>query len=270
MRAFAHHFSFEFRSGLRDKNQMLMNYLMPLGVYALLGLLMTQINPVFMETIVPAMTVFALLSSMLLGLPGPHVAAREAGVFRSYKINGVPAISILAIPALTTALHMVLVTAVILLTGPLLFGGRAPSVWLGFGLVFLAAVFACAGLGVLIGVISANSNATVLWSQLIFLPSMIVGGMMVPTSLLPEAVTRIAWLLPASQAMNAFQGLAMGIPGAVRPMLSVGILVVGGLTAFLLAAHLFNWDSRSDARPPRRLLALLALLPYVIGMFLLA
>jgi ABC-2 type transport system permease protein len=270
MRAFAHHFSFEFHSGLRDKNQMLMNYLFPLSVYALLSLLMTQVNPLFKDTMIPAMTVFALLGSMLLGLPGPHVEAREAGVFRSYKINGVPAISILAIPALATALHMVLVAAIIALTAPLLFGGRAPSDWLGFGLVFLAVTFACAGLGLLIGVISGNSRSTVLWSQLIFLPSMIVGGMMIPTSMLPAAIGRIAWLLPAAQAMNAFQGLAMGLPGAIRPMLSVGILALGGVMAFVLAAYLFNWDSRSDARRGRRLLALLALLPYVIGMVLLA
>lgn len=270
MTAFTHHFLFEFRTGLRDKNLMLMNYLFPLSVYAMLGALMTSINPLFKDALIPAMTVFALLGSMLLGLPSPHVDAREAGVFRSYKINGVPAISILVIPALATALHMVVVAAIIALSGPLVFSGRVPSDWLGFGLVFLASLFAFAGLGVLIGVISGNSRSTVLWSQLIFLPSMIIGGIMIPTSMLPGAVGRISWLLPATHAMNAFQGLAMGLPGAVRPVLSVLVLFLGGATAFLLATHLFSWDSRSETRPGRRLLALLALLPYVIGMILLA
>jgi ABC-2 type transport system permease protein len=269
MRAFAHHFSFEFRSGLRDTHQMLMNYLFPLGVYALLSLLMTQVNPLFKDSMVPAMVVFALLASMMLGLPGPHVEAREAGVFRSYKINGVPASSILMIPALAAFLHMIVVAALIALSAPLLFGGRPPGDWLGFGLVFLTSAFACAGLGVLVGVISADSRSTILWSQLVFLPSMIIGGMMLPTSMLPAAIRRIAWLLPASQAMNAFQGLAMNLPGAIRPWVSVGVLALGGAIAFVLAAYLFNWDSRSDARRGRRLLAVLALLPYVIGLIVL-
>jgi ABC-2 type transport system permease protein len=37
------------------------------------------------------MVVFALMAGCLLGLPDPIVAAREAGIFRSFKIHGVPA-----------------------------------------------------------------------------------------------------------------------------------------------------------------------------------
>jgi ABC-2 type transport system permease protein len=44
MNAFISHFSFEFRSGIRNKTLLLMNYLFPLGFYFMIGLLMTQIN----------------------------------------------------------------------------------------------------------------------------------------------------------------------------------------------------------------------------------
>jgi ABC-2 type transport system permease protein len=40
MNAFAHHFSFEFKTGLRNPTLMLMNYLFPLGFYAMMGLVM--------------------------------------------------------------------------------------------------------------------------------------------------------------------------------------------------------------------------------------
>ena len=69
MTAFAQHFAFEFKTGLRNPNQLLLNYLFPLGFYALLGLVMTQINPGFTETMVPAMVVFAIMASTILGPP---------------------------------------------------------------------------------------------------------------------------------------------------------------------------------------------------------
>ena len=47
MNAFATHFAYEFKTGLRNPSLLLMNYLFPLGFYALMGLVMTQINPVF-------------------------------------------------------------------------------------------------------------------------------------------------------------------------------------------------------------------------------
>ena len=269
MNAFANHFSFEFRTGMRDKTLLLMNYLFPLGVYAMLGLLMTELNPPFVETMIPAMIVFAIMSGTVLSLPNPLVTAREAGIFRSYKINGVPATSILTIPALTTILHMVVVAAIITATAPLLFGAPPPINWPSFILVFLLTAFACAGLGMLISVISSSTRAVVLWSQLIFLPSMMIGGLMIPFSMLPDALSKVGLLLPATHAMNAFQGLAQNQGAAFDPLWSVLILLAGGILSLGLAIYLFCWDRLNTTRRGHPTLALLALLPYGVGVVLL-
>jgi ABC-2 type transport system permease protein len=269
MNAFIHHFTFEFRTGIRNKQLLLMNYLFPLGFYLMMGFIMAEINPPFREDIIPAMIVFGILAATLLGIPDPLVNARENGVFRSYKINGVPSISILVIPALTTILHLVIVIILITATAPLLFDAPLPVNWLNFALIIVAMAFTCAGISVLIGVVSPSSRMTVLWSQLIFVPSMLLGGMMVPYSMLPAAAGKISQLLPATQAMNAFNGLAMGKVAAFSPWGSVSILLISGMLAFGLAVYLFSWDSRNTARRGHPLLALLVLLPYVLGILLL-
>jgi ABC-2 type transport system permease protein len=268
MNAFANHFAFEFRVGIRNKALMLMNYLFPLGCYFMFGALMGSINPGFLQTIVPAMSIFAVLSGALLGMPDTLVSAREAGIFRSYKINGVPALSILVIPVLTSMLHALLVTVIIALTAPAIFHGVAPTNWAGFVLVFLVAAFACAGIGVLIGVISTSSRMTVLLSQLVFLPSMILGGLMLPFSLLPPALAKVALVLPTTYAMDAFSGLAMGQASGTHPWQSLTILAAGGLLAFALAVFLFSWDSKNATRRGHPALALLAIVPYLVGMLL--
>ena len=269
MTAFSNHFAFEFRTGIRNKTLLLMNYLFPLGFYLMMGFVMPQINPTFQAIIIPSMVVFAILAATMLGLPDPLVNARETGIFRSYKINGVPATSILSIPALTTMLHLVIVTLIIVITAPLLFDAPTPVNWLNFILVFLAMSMACAGLGVLIGVISPSSRMTVLYSQFIFIPSMLLGGLMLPYSMLPETAGRISQLLPATQAMNAFNGLAMGQQADFSPTGSIILLFLSGVLALFLANYLFSWDSRNSTRRGHPVLALLALLPYVIGLFLL-
>src|SRR5512137_2559301 len=207
MNAFSHHFAFEFRTGLRNKQLLLMNYLFPLGFYLMMGLIMPAVNPPFRTTIIPAMVVVSVLAATLLGIPDPLVNAREHGIFRSYKINGIPSISILVIPALTTILHLVIVTAIITATAPVLFKAPLPVNWLNFIVIFLVMAFTCAGLSVLIGVVSPSSRMTVLWSQLVFVPSMLLGGLMIPYSLLPDIAGKFARLLPATQAMNALKSL---------------------------------------------------------------
>jgi len=270
MNAFIHHFTFEFRTGIRNKTSLLMNYLFPLGFYLMMGFVMAEINPPFREDIIPAMVVFGILSATLLGIPDPLVNARENGVFRSYKINGIPSISILSIPALTTVLHLVIVSVLITATAPLFFDAPLPVNWLNYAIIFVAMAFACAGLSVLIGVVSPSSRMTVLWSQLIFVPSMLLGGLMIPNKMLPDIAGKIAQLLPATQAMNAFNGLAMGEVADFSPWGSVIILFISGVLAFGLAIYLFSWDSRNTTRRGHPLLALLVILPYALGILLLS
>lgn len=265
MNAFKYHLAFEFRTGVRNKQLLLLNYLFPVGFYLMMGLIMAEINPPFRESIIPAMTVFGILSATLLGIPDPLVNARENGIFRSYRVNGVPSLSILAIPALTTTLHLVIVAVLVTATAPMLFGAPLPVNWLNFVLILLAMALACSGLSVLIGVVSPSSRMTVLWSQLVFVPSMLLGGLMLPYNLLPAAAGKLAQLLPATHAMNALNGLAMGKVAPFSPWSSVAILCVSGLLAFALAAYLFSWDSRNTTRRGSPLLAWLFLAPYVVG-----
>jgi len=269
MNAFVTHFAFEFRTGIRNKTLLLMNYLFPLGFYLMMGFVMPAINPLFLESMIPAMAVFSILASTMLGIPDPLVNARETGILRSFKINGVPASSVLIIPALTTILHLAIVTAIITVTAPLLFDAPTPQNWGSYVLVFVAMSVACAGLGVLIGVISSSTRMTVLWSQVVFIPSMLLGGLMIPYSMLPEVVAKISQLLPATHAMNALKGLAMGQAADFSPWGSVVLLLLSGLLAFGLAVYLFSWDSRNTVRRGHPVLGLLALAPYAAGILLL-
>ena len=236
MTAFANHFAFEFRTGIRNKNLLLMNYLFPLGLYVMMSLIMPGINPLFQETIIPSMITFGILAAALLGLPDPLVQAREAGIFRSYKINGVPALNILLIPALSTILHILVVAIIITVTAPIFFDAPPAAEFAGLcadcagerPLPFLAWAFSSA-------LSRPTTRLTVLYSQIIFLPSMIIGGVMLPYSMLPPAAAKIALLLPSTYAMNAFNSLAMGGTADFNPWGGVLTLFVGGLMAFMLA-----------------------------------
>jgi ABC-2 type transport system permease protein len=268
MSAFAHHLSFEFRLGIRNRQLLFLTYLFPLIFYLFMGFLMAEINPFFGDNLIPAMVIFTLLATTLLGLPELLVGARELGIFRSYKINGVPSGSILAVPALTTMMHTAVVSLIIIVTAPFLFDAAMPSNWINFVVVFVAVAFAAAGLGVLIGVISPSSRSTMFLSQMVFIPSMLLAGLMLPLSQLPEAFLSISKLLPATHGMNALSGLAMGGATDFEPWGSVAVLIVGGLLSFALASYLFSWDSRNSTRRGHPALAILALVPYLAAIFL--
>jgi ABC-2 type transport system permease protein len=268
MNAFTTHFAFEFKSTLRNPTLLLMNYLFPLAFYAMMGLIMVQINPGFKDILIPALVIFAIMVGALLGLSGPLVEYRDAGIYRSFKINGVPALSILAIPTISTIFHTLIVSTIIALTGGPLFNGAVPSDWLAFVLVTLVTAFCMGGLGALIGVVATGTRSTVFLSQGIFLPSMLLGGLMMPLSVLPESARYFSGLLPTTYAMQALEGLAYTRDTLIDPLLSVGILAASGLVSTILAIYLFNWDSQNQSRRGHPLMGLIALLPFILGVLL--
>lgn len=269
MRAMLHHAGFELASGLRNRAMLLLLYLFPLGFYLVAGALMVGLNPGFRDAVIPAMVVFALMAGCLLGLPDPIVSAREAGIFRSFKIHGVPAASILLLPGAATLLHLTVVAVVITATAPLLFDAPLPIHAGAYLLTYLAAAAAHAGLGLLIAVVSASTRATVLWSQLLFLPSMMLGGLMVPSELIPDTLATVARVLPATHAMNAMRGLAFGEVTVISPVGSLLVLLIGAALAIVLAVRLFQWDRRAEGPRVGVAWGALALLPYVAGALLL-
>jgi ABC-2 type transport system permease protein len=268
MTAFLNHFSFEFRTGIRDKNLLFLNYMFPLIFYLMMGFIMGEINPGFIDTIVPGMAVFAVMAACLMGIPVFIVKAREDGIFRSYKVNGVPPLPILLVPALTTALHMTIVMLLIGVTAGPLFGAPLPASWGAFMLVFTALAVAMAGISVMIGVISPTTNFQVMLSQLIFIPSILLGGMMVPLSILPATAVSVARLLPAAQAMNAFNSLAMGLPADFNAWGSVASLFMSGIVGFGIASYMFNTDPKNMDQRGHMLLGLLVLAPFALGFLL--
>jgi hypothetical protein len=60
----------------------------------------------------------------------------------------------------------------------------------------------------------------------------------------------------------------MGNASDLSPWMSIIILFFGGILAFGLAIYLFSWDSQNTTRRGNLLLALLAWLPYVVGLVL--
>jgi ABC-2 type transport system permease protein len=228
---------------------------------------MASVNPGIKQTLLAGMVLFAFMCASLLTMPALLVTARESGVFRSYRINGVPAASILSIPAISTSVHMAVVSVLISVAGIVVYGAAAPTNVGGFVIAGLLGYLTYASISILIGVASSNNTLSTLICQLIYIPSIILGGITMPVAALPSGLQRVALLLPAAHCMRVFIGL--GGPGSAGiPWLSITVLLSSILLSFLLSALLFEWDSRVTAPSKKAWLALLALAPYVVAVLI--
>jgi len=266
VRAFVEHFAFEFRTGVRNRWLLFLTYLLPLGFHLLLASVMVSGNPAFATTMIGVMAVFAVLSATVLGLPNMLVEAREAGIFRAFRVSGVPAAMVLAMPTLTTTLHLVGVWVLIAVTAVVFFDAAVPPSLAGFAAVCILTAFAYGGLGALVGVVAPGSPVAQLLIQAVYLPSLLLGDLLVPAEVLPPALRMLGGLLPAPHAMEAFRALAYRQAPLAAGAASAMALLAGGVIGLVLAVRLFAWDSQEQRRG-RALVAVLALLPYMVRAF---
>jgi hypothetical protein len=71
--------------------------------------------------------------------------------------------------------------------------------------------------------------------------------------------------LPASYAMEAFTGLAMGAESMVPPWVAAGFLTVGAAAALVLTRLCYAWDDHGAGRRLPPLVGVLAIVPNAVG-----
>lgn len=115
-----------------------------------------------------------------------------------YKANGVPLYLGLVTTVLSAFLHLLLMSAILYAAALLAFDAAPPANPVSyFGAL---AVFAAASLGIgsVLGLSVKNQAKLTMLEQLVFLPSILLSGILFPAGLLPRAFETIGWLFPAS------------------------------------------------------------------------
>jgi ABC-2 type transport system permease protein len=239
MRALMVELGIQFRIDIREKGVLLTFYIVPLIFFGVMGAVFSSITPDSKVTLVASMVIFASTMGAILGIPSPMVKMRESGVLRAYRVSGIPGWSILLVQGISSFLHLLIVSCIILITAPLFFGALIPVSIPGYALVLVVLLFTNISLGLLIGAVSKSQSAATMLSQVVFLPSLMLGGIMFPASMLPKQLMLVGQAFPATHAMQGFLQLAYEMDGASSPYQAVSIMFLIGVAALAIAAWKF-------------------------------
>lgn len=191
-----------------------------------------------------------ILGGACFGLPTTLVSERERGVWRRYRLTPAPAWLFLA-SILTTRMLLLLVAALLQIGLAMLIGMPAPAHPLSLLLVFILTAIAFLGLGLVIAALADNVPAVQALGQCIFLPMLMIGGVAVRLSSLPDWALHLSTFFPGRYAVAALQSSASGrgLGGAGFELLALALI---GMAAFIAAVRLFRWDQAPAPRSPGR------------------
>lgn len=223
MVAFVYGVMLQWRLDLRNKGVLLTYYVVPLLFFGFMGAIFSSINPAAKDTLVQSMTIFGVTMGAILGAPTPLAELYGSEIKKAYKVGGIPLWTAAVNNFLSALVHLFIMSMVIYIVAPIAFQAKVPAnAWVYFSSL---AVFIIVSLsvGTVLGLFIKSASKLTMVSQLIFLPSLMLSGIMFPTNLLPQALESVGKIFPATWGM---QMMTSDVFAFILYMPIVAILIV--------------------------------------------
>ena len=198
MGAFLYGVFLQWKLDIRSKTLLITCYIVPLLFFAVMGGIFTSVMPQAKDTLIQSMTVFGVTMGALIGLPPSLVEIYSTDIKKVYKANGVPLYLGLVLTNISAYIHLFIMSVVLYFAAPLAFNAEIPD---NPGRYFISlAVFIAVSLSIasIIGLAVKDQAKTSMVSIIIFLPSILLSGIMFPIDLLPKAFQTAGKIFPAS------------------------------------------------------------------------
>lgn len=198
MDAFLYGVFLQWKLDIRSKTLLITCYIVPLLFFAIMGEIFTSVMPEAKYTLIQSMMVFGVTMGALIGLPPSLVEIYSSDIKKVYKANGVPLYLGLVLTSISAYVHLFLMSVILYIAAPLAFHAEIPE---NPGLYFTGlAVFIAASLSIagVIGLAVKDQAKTSMISIMVFLPSVMLSGIMFPIELLPKAFETAGKVFPAS------------------------------------------------------------------------
>jgi ABC-type transport system involved in cytochrome c biogenesis permease component len=229
------------RLHLRNKMALIYSYLFP-TIFLVAFWVLYRYEPVPLVRHMGELLTVTALGGACFGLPTTMVSERERGVWRRYRLAPVPTATLVGGTVL--ARYVLLIAAGLLQLGlAMAIGMPMPKHPGALFLAFTCVAFAFIGLGLVIAMMADNVPAVQALGQCIFLPMLIIGGVAVPLSSLPDWAQRLSAFFPGRYAVDALNACVMG-DGLSIARFSAAALILIGAAGCLAGAKMFRWDAQ--------------------------
>ena len=197
MNCFLYSLVLQWKLDIRSKSLLVTFYIVPLIFFLIMGGIFTSVMPEMGSTLIQSMIVMSVSMGAFLGLPPSLVEIYGSDIKKIYNANGVPIYLGLLTMVLSAFVHLMMTSIVILLLAPILFKASLPTQLPFFLLSLTIYIVVSLSIGSILGLTLNNQAKLTMLAQLVFLPSIMLSGIMFPISLLPDFLQVIGHVIPA-------------------------------------------------------------------------
>ena len=225
MGAFLYGIYLQWKLDIRSKTLLITCYIVPLLFFAIMSGIFTSVMPEARYTLIQSMTVFGVTMGALIGLPPSLVEIYSSDIKKVYKANGVPLYLGLVLTNISAYIHLFIMSIILYIAAPLAFNAEMPEnpvLYFASLAIFIAVSLSIASI---IGLAVKDQAKTSMVSIIIFLPSIMLSGIMFPIELLPKAFEIVGKIFPASWGYRVMADSTFQLENLL-PLVAILILAI--------------------------------------------
>lgn len=197
MNGFLYGVVLQWKLDIRSKSLLVTCYIVPLIFFLLMGGIFTSVMPEMGSTLIQSMIVMGVSMGAFIGLPPSLIETYGSDIKKVYKANGVPVCLGLVTMFISAFVHLMIACVVIVLLAPILFEATLPTQLPFFFLALAIYIIVSLSIGSVLGLMVKNQAKLTMIAQLVFLPSIMLSGIMFPVDLLPDLFETTGRIFPA-------------------------------------------------------------------------
>lgn len=187
----------QWKLDIRSKSLLVTCYLVPIIFVLFMGGIFTSVMPDMRSTLIQSMIVMSVSMGAFIGLPPSLIETYGSDINKVYKANGVPVYFGLVTMFLSAFIHLMIACSVIALLAFVLFEAVLPAQLPTFFFALAIYLIVSLSIGSILGLIIKNQAKLTMIAQLVFLPSIMLSGIMFPIDLLPDFLEMTGRVFPA-------------------------------------------------------------------------
>ena len=185
MSGFLYGVALQWKLDMRSRSMLVTCYIVPLIFFLLMGGIFTSVMPEMKSTLIQSMIVMSVSMGAFIGLPPSLIETYGSDIKKVYAANGVPLYLGLVTMFISTFVHLMIACLIIVLLSPVLFDAVLPVNFTVFFCALAVYIIVSLSVGCILGLSVKNQAKLTMIAQLVFLPSIMLSGIMFPNVQLP-------------------------------------------------------------------------------------
>jgi imidazolonepropionase-like amidohydrolase/ABC-type multidrug transport system permease subunit len=227
---------------LRSRTALFWMLAFPCGFLLLNGYVMARGDARMAAYMMPGLLTITLMSGGMFSVAMPLVQQRENGLLRRLRVTPVTAAAVALSHGITAAFSGAAALVLLMTLARLLFRVEMVGSWFNLLVVFCCGATALIPLGLLVGSTAKDMRTAPAIANMLFFPLMFLSGSVFPLAMMPDAIKRIARVLPTTYLVDAYTSVIVRGEGLVEIAGTLATLVAIGVVSIVLTSMLFRWE----------------------------